>query len=76
MLTTNLELARQLGGIPMTFRGRDVAATIASFAGEYSIKLVVLGKSRQTWHQRFISGSLVDRVARATTNVDILVVDL
>jgi two-component system, OmpR family, sensor histidine kinase KdpD len=76
VLTTNLELARQLGGIPMTFRGRDVAATIASFAGEYSIKLVVLGKSRQTWHQRFISGSLVDRVARATTNVDILVVDL
>ena len=76
VLATNLELARQLGGIPMTFRGRDVAATIAAFAAEYSIKLVVLGKSRQTWSQRFVYGSLIDRVARATTNVDILVVDV
>ena len=29
ILGKNLELAQQLGGIPMTFRGQDVASTIA-----------------------------------------------
>src|SRR4051794_23306716 len=35
----NLELAQQLGGIPMTFKGQNVAATIAAFAKEYDIKV-------------------------------------
>src|SRR3954464_4648930 len=43
ILGKNLELAQQLGGIPMTFRGRDVASTISAFAGEYGIKIVVMG---------------------------------
>ena len=40
----NLELAQQLGGIPMTFKGPDVASTIASFAREYEIRVIVLGQ--------------------------------
>ena len=32
VLSKNLELAQQLGGIPMTFRGPDVASTIIAFA--------------------------------------------
>src|SRR3954471_16393885 len=41
MLGKHMELAQQLGGIPMTFRGKDVAGTIAAFAREYAIRLVV-----------------------------------
>ncbi len=32
LIGKNLELAQQLGGVPMTFRGPDVASTILSFA--------------------------------------------
>ena len=51
-LSKNLELAQQLGGIPMTFRGPDVATTMWAFAQEYAIKVIVVGKSRQPWHRR------------------------
>ena len=74
-LSKNLELAQQLGGIPMTFRGRDVASTIAAFAKEYTIRLVVIGKSRQPWYQRLWSGSVLERLQGQTNAIDILVVD-
>ncbi len=72
----NLELAQQLGGIPMTFRGRDVASTIAAFAREYGIKVVVMGKTRQPWHRRLLSGSILERLLAQTEGVDVLVVDV
>ena len=52
MISKHLELAQQLGGIPMTFRGQDVASTILAFAREYAIKIIVVGKSRQPWYRR------------------------
>ena len=33
----------------MTFKGADVAATIAAFAREYGITHIVLGRSRRPW---------------------------
>ena len=52
MLSKTLELAQQLGGIPMTFRGPDIASTMWAFAQEYAIKVIVIGKSRQPWYRR------------------------
>src|SRR3954465_2831304 len=65
----NLELAQQLGGIPMTFRGRDVASTIAAFAREYAIKVVVMGKSRQPWYSRLWGASILERLLREIEGV-------
>ena len=76
LLGKNLELAQQLGGIPMTFRGPDVASTVAAFAREYGIKVIVMGKTRQPWHARVFSGSILENVLRATEKVDVIVVDL
>jgi two-component system sensor histidine kinase KdpD len=76
ILHTNLELARQLGGMPMEFKGRDVASTILAFAGEYSIKVIVVGKSRRPWHQRLLGGSILDRLARGAEGVDVMIVDV
>lgn len=76
VLGKNLELAQQLGGIPMTFRGRDVASTIAAFAREYGIKIVIMGKSQQPWHQRFIRSSIVERLLRESEGVDVMIVDV
>jgi two-component system sensor histidine kinase KdpD len=72
----NLELAQQLGGVPMTFRGRDVASTIAAFAKEYGIKVIVMGKSRQPWHRRVFSEAIVDRLLSNTDGIDVVIVDV
>jgi len=76
VLSKNLELAQQLGGVPMTFRGRDVASTIAAFAREYGIKIIILGKSLQPWHRRILSGSIIDRLLRVSEGVDVMIVDV
>lgn len=72
----NLELAQQLGGIPMTFRGRDVASTIAAFAREYGIKAIVMGKSRQPWYRRILGPSILEQLLVALEGIDVLVVDV
>jgi two-component system sensor histidine kinase KdpD len=71
----NLELAHQLGGLPMTFRGRDVPSTILAFAREYDIRIIVMGKSRQPWLRRLLGGSIVDRLVRESPGIDILIAD-
>jgi two-component system, OmpR family, sensor histidine kinase KdpD len=72
----NLELAQQLGGIPMTFRGPDVASTIAAFSREYGIKVIVMGKSRQPWYRRILGESILDQLLRQTGRIDVLIVDV
>lgn len=76
VLGKNLELAQQLGGITLTFRGRDVASTIAAFAREYGIKVVVMGKTRLPWYRRIWGRSVLKELLRQTEEVDILIVDV
>jgi two-component system sensor histidine kinase KdpD len=76
ILGKNLELAQQLGGIPMTFRGKDVASTIAAFAHEYGIKIIVMGKTNRPWHRRLLGGSILESVLRQTEGVDVVIVDV
>jgi two-component system sensor histidine kinase KdpD len=76
VLSKNLELAQQLGGVPMTFRGKDVARTIAAFAREYGIKVIVMGKTRQPWHRRLLGGSILEKLLAVTEGVDVLIIDV
>ncbi len=76
VLGKNLELAQNLGGIPMTFRGRNVASTVAAFAKEYGIRIIVMGKTRQPWYRRLWGESILDRLLRETEGIDVLVVDV
>ncbi|MGA2701388.1 MAG: universal stress protein [Isosphaeraceae bacterium] len=76
MLSKNLELAQQLGGIPMTFRGPDIASTMWAFAQEYAIKVIVIGKSRQPWYRRLTRTSILDRLMKTTHDIDIYVIDV
>jgi two-component system sensor histidine kinase KdpD len=76
LLSKNLELAQQLGGIPMTFRGPDVASTMWAFAQEYAIKVIVIGKSRRPWYRRLTRGSVLDQLMRITTDIDIYIIDV
>jgi two-component system sensor histidine kinase KdpD len=75
VLAKNMELAQQLGGIPMNFRGKDVASTIAAFVREYEIKVVVMGRSRKPWYRRIWERSVLDSFLQQTSGVDVLIVD-
>ncbi|MDB5352163.1 MAG: osmosensitive channel His kinase sensor [Planctomycetota bacterium] len=74
VVSKNLELAQQLGGIPMTFKGQSVASTIAAFAKEYQIKVIVVGKSRASWLARLRGGAVLERILQEVEDVDVLVV--
>jgi two-component system sensor histidine kinase KdpD len=76
MISKNLELAQQLGGIPMEFRGPNVASTILAFAREYAIKIIVVGKSRQPWLKRLIHGSILHQLERHAEGLDVLIADV
>jgi two-component system sensor histidine kinase KdpD len=76
ILGKNLELAQQLGGVPMTFRGKDVVSTIGAFAKEYDIKVVVMGKSHRPWHRRMLGGSILERLLRQSEGLDVMIVDV
>jgi two-component system sensor histidine kinase KdpD len=76
ILYKNLELSKQLGGTPMEFKGKDVAGTILAFAGEYGIKVIVLGRSQRPWHRRFFGGSVIERLMRESAGLDLMIVDV
>jgi len=71
----SLDLARQLGGTSLAFKGADLISTIAAFVKEYGITHVVLGRTRQPWHRRWFGGSVLDRLLRTIPGVDVIVVD-
>jgi len=74
-VANNLELAHQLGGVPMTFKGADVVSTIAAFAKEYAITLILLGRTQRPWYNRWFGQSILDRLLRAVRGVDVLIAD-
>ena len=76
LISKHLELATQLGGVQMIFRGQDVASTILAFAQEYAIKIIVVGKSRQPWYKRLRGKSILDRLERQSEGIDILIADV
>ncbi len=76
VLYKNLELAKQLGGMPMEFKGRDVASTIVAFAREYGIKVIVMGKSHQPWYRRLFRGTILENLQRQCEGMDLMIVDV
>ena len=59
----------------LAFKGADLTSTIATFVKEYGITHVVLGRTRQPWHRRWFSRSVLDRLLQAVPGVDVTVVD-
>ena len=76
ILSKTLELAQQLGGIPMKFRGPDIASTMWAFAQEYAIKVIVIGKSRQPWYRRLTRSSILEGLMKITNDIDIYIIDV
>ncbi len=73
-LQRNLDLATRLGAHVERVVSADTAGAIMEFARSIRATQIVLGESlRPTWRDR-VRGSIVERVLRATHDVDVLVV--
>jgi two-component system sensor histidine kinase KdpD len=72
-LTDTLEIAQKMGGTVLVLKSNDVAAALASFAREYGITQIVMGKpAPRPGLRRFTHSSLVDRLSVALQGVDIV----
>ena len=71
----NLELARQLGGTSLQFKGTDLVSTIAVVVADYGITHIVLGRSRQPWYRRWFGRSVLERLLQTIPGVDVIIVD-
>lgn len=69
-----LMLVQQLGGVQLTFKGSDVASTIAAFAREYGITHIVLGRTLRPWYRRWFGQSRLDHLLQAIPHADVTVV--
>jgi two-component system sensor histidine kinase KdpD len=69
-----LELAEDLGATVVTLEGRDIAATLATFAQEQRVTQMVIGHPQKSRWEEMVRGSTVNRILRLCRTVDILVV--
>jgi two-component system sensor histidine kinase KdpD len=69
-----LELTARLGGTPFEFKGADVVSTIATFAKEYGITQVLVGRTLRPWYRRWFGPSFLDRLVLAVEGADVVVV--
>lgn len=73
-LAANLALAEDLGAEVVELTGQDVAETLAHYARERNVSQIVIGHpSHSRWHD-FFFGSIVNRLSRATPEIDVLLV--
>jgi two-component system sensor histidine kinase KdpD len=73
-ISNTLELVQQLGGTPMSFKGSNIAETIAAFVREYGITHVVIGRTRRPWYRRWFGRTVLDKLLLELPNVDVLIV--
>ena len=71
-LTDTLEIAQKMGGTVLILKSDDITTALTSFAHDYGITQVVMGKSRPRTGLRRFSASLVDRLSINLPGVDII----
>ncbi len=74
-LTRTLELARSLGAEVLTVPGEDVVETLLRVAQQRNVTQIVVGKSaRSLWGDMLRGGSVAQRLARASGDIDVSLV--
>lgn len=74
-LSRNLALARNLGAEVITVTGHEVSASLLRLARQRNVTQIVMGKPQHSLLQTWLrGGSLVDRVIRASGEIDVYVV--
>jgi two-component system, OmpR family, sensor histidine kinase KdpD len=73
-ITNMLTLTQQMGGTSLASQGSDIVEAIATFATEYSITHLVLGRTQRPWYRRWLGPSILERLLQAIPDVDVIVV--
>ena len=73
-ITDTLDLAQKMGGIATVVKGEDVAQGLISFAREYGITHMVVGRPARRHVYRWFSRSVLEMLTRELANVEIVIV--
>jgi two-component system, OmpR family, sensor histidine kinase KdpD len=73
-VTDTLEFAQKMGGIVIVLKNDDVAQALISFAGEYGITHIVLGRPARKRLRNIFRPSLIEALMVALVNVDLVIV--
>jgi len=71
-LTDTLEIAQKMGGTVLILKSNDIVTALTSFARDYGITQVVMGKSQPRTGWKRFSPSIVDRLSMNLAGVDII----
>jgi two-component system sensor histidine kinase KdpD len=71
-LTDTLEIAQKMGGKVLILKSNDVVTALTSFAKDYGITQVVMGKAHPRRGWRRFSPSLVDRLSQNLPGIDVI----
>jgi two-component system sensor histidine kinase KdpD len=71
-LTDTLEIAQKMGGTVLILKSNDVVSALTSFARDYGVTQVVMGKSKPRRGWRIFLPSLVDRLSVNLPGVDVI----
>jgi two-component system sensor histidine kinase KdpD len=72
-LTDTLEIAQKMGGTVVILKSDDVVAALTSFAKDYGVTQVVMGRSRPRRGLKRLVPSLIDRLSQKLSGVDIII---
>jgi two-component system, OmpR family, sensor histidine kinase KdpD len=77
ILSDTLTLAKQLGAIVFTYKGKDIPGTILQFAKEYRVGHIVIGTPlRIPWFKRIVGHqNILDQLVRKADGISIVVLD-
>jgi len=72
-LTDTLEIAQKMGGTVVILKSDDVVAALTSFAKDYGVTQVVMGRSRPRRGLKRFFPSLIDKLSQNLSGVDIII---
>jgi len=73
-LAKNLALARDLGAEVITISAPDLALAIQRIARQKSVTQIIIGRSPKSWLDFFQRNSLLDRLAKECSDIDLHVI--
>ena len=72
-LTDTLEIAQKMGGTVVILKSDDVVAALTSFAKDYGVTQVVMGRSRPRRGVKIFFPSVIDKLSQKLSGVDIII---
>jgi two-component system sensor histidine kinase KdpD len=75
-LLANIAMARELGAEVVRVEGRDPAAALVDFARSHGVAHLVIGRSDEPWWRRIMGRSVMLRMVRMATDLDLHILAL